>query len=92
MEKGSNVEIALFATIGYSLAAVNQQLSSCMAAWSSFNVQSSFSSISCSCSCKVKFVSLSTTDLYGSLTQSNELVLADGNKRIFSLQVFSGVF
>ena len=78
VEKGSNVEIALFATIGYSLAAVNQKLSSCRSAWSSFNVQSSFSSIICSCSCKVKFVTLSTKDLYGSLTQSNELVLAEG--------------
>ena len=43
VEKGSNVEIALFATIGYSLAAVNQKLSSCRSAWSSFNVRSSFS-------------------------------------------------
>ena len=88
VEKGSNVEIALFATIGYFW----QQSTNNYPAVDLHGavLMSSFSSISY-CSCKVNFVSLSTTDLYGSLTQSNECWLREST-RIFSLQVFSGVF
>ena len=77
VEKGSNVEIALFARIGNSLAAINQKLSEGRSAKLSFKPQFCLSAVISSCTCNVIFFPRTAAELYGSLTQSSQSVEDD---------------
>ena len=77
VENGSNVKIALWASMGNSLAAANQKLCKGRSAKLSLRPRSCFSSVRSSCSCKVMSFPTADAELNGSLTQSRYSVVAE---------------
>ena len=78
VEKGSNVEIALFARIGNSLAAVNQNCPKVDQQSSALKHNLVLSAVISSCSCKVMSFPRTAAELYGFLTQSRQSVEDEG--------------
>ena len=78
VKNGSNVKIALLASMGNSLAAANQKLFKGRSAKLSLRPRSCLSSVSSSCSFKVMSFPTADSELNGSLTQSKHSVEAEG--------------
>ena len=77
VENGSNVKIALWASMGISLAAANQKMSKGRSATLSLRPRFCFSSVSSSFASKVMSFPTADVELNGSLTQSRYSVVVE---------------